>query len=216
VIGGAAAPPPDSVNVRDYWCGHTGGPDTPLDAHQVRRISGLIDRLPSILPQVDPKRISLGGNSMGAHGGAKMLTRLSHKLAFAALDMPVWRRYGEHVMRAPVDGTVSVLTRPVGDVVASGTEVLRLVRGRPGHLVATVPEERARGLKPGLELTVRASRGLWSQKFKGTVVEVGPSVEQLPLRSWLSPQWPRWGRRAVIEVKDATAWQAGERLHVQF
>ncbi|MER2564390.1 MAG: HlyD family efflux transporter periplasmic adaptor subunit [Myxococcaceae bacterium] len=122
----------------------------------------------------------------------------------------------QHVIRAPVDGTVSVLTRPVGDVIASGTEVLRLVRGRPGHLVATVPEERARGLEPGLELTVRASRGLWSQKFKGTVVEVGPSVEQLPLRSWLSPQWPRWGRRAVIEVKDATAWRAGERLHVQF
>ena len=53
-------------------------------------------------------------------------------------------------------------------------------------------------------------------QLKGTVVEVGPSVEQLPLRSWLSPQWPRWGRRAVIEVKDATVWQAGERLHVQF
>ena len=118
-------------------------------------------------------------------------------------------------VRAPVDGIVSLLVHPEGDVVPSGTEVLRLVRGRPGHLVATVPEERARGIAPGLALTVRASRGLWSEKLKGTVVEVGPSVEQLPLRSWLSPSWPRWGRRAVIRVEGSN-WQAGERLYVQF
>jgi multidrug resistance efflux pump len=122
----------------------------------------------------------------------------------------------QYVVRAPVDGIVSVLTRPLGDVVTAGSEVMRVVRGRPGHLVATVPEERARGLAPGLTLTVRATRGLWSKKMKGTVVEVGPSVEQLPLRSWLSPQWPRWGRRAVIAVESDDVWQAGERLHVQF
>lgn len=123
---------------------------------------------------------------------------------------------GQHELRAPVDGTVSLLVHPVGDVVMAGTEVLRLVRGRPGHLVATVPEERARGLGPGQQLTVRASRGVMSEKFKGTVVEVGPSVEQLPLRSWLSPSWPRWGRRAVIQVEGGARWQAGERLYVQF
>lgn len=119
-------------------------------------------------------------------------------------------------LRAPVDGVVSLLVHPVGDVVAAGAEVLRVVRGRPGHLVATVPEERTRGLEPGLQLTVRASRGLWSEKMTGTVVEVGPAVEQLPLRSWLSPSWPRWGRRAVIRVDGEAKWQGGERLYVQF
>lgn len=132
--------------------------------------------------------------------------------ALAQLDFQV----EQYEVKAPVDGTVSLLVHPVGDVIASGVEVLRLVRGRPGHLVATVPEERARGLAPGLTLTVRASRGLWSEKLKGTVVEVGPSVEQLPLRSWLSPSWPRWGRRAVIKVEGDARWQAGERLYVQF
>ncbi len=122
----------------------------------------------------------------------------------------------QYELRAPVDGTVSLLVHPVGDVVPAGVEVLRLVRGRPGHLVATVPEEKARGLSPGQVLTVRASRGLWSEQLKGTVVEVGPSVEQLPLRSWLSPSWPRWGRRAVILVEGEAHWQAGERLYVQF
>lgn len=122
----------------------------------------------------------------------------------------------QYVIRAPVDGTVSLLVHPVGDVVLAGVEVVRVVRGRQGHLVATVPEERAGSLSPGLVLTVRASRGLWSERIKGTVVEVGPSVEQLPLRSWLSPQWPRWGRRAVIRVEGEPHWQAGERLFVQF
>ncbi|MFT3712749.1 MAG: HlyD family efflux transporter periplasmic adaptor subunit [Archangium sp.] len=132
--------------------------------------------------------------------------------AIAQLDFEV----EQYEIKAPVDGTVSLLVHPVGDVVASGVEVLRLVRGRRGHLVATVPEERAKNLTPGLKLTVRASRGLWSEKMSGTVIEVGPSVEQLPLRSWLSPQWPRWGRRAVIKVEGDSHWQAGERLYVQF
>jgi multidrug resistance efflux pump len=118
-------------------------------------------------------------------------------------------------VRAPVDGTVSLLVHPIGDVVAAGVEVLRVVRGREGHLVATVPEERANGLSPGMVLAVRSSRGFWSEKSRGVVVEVGPSVEQLPLRSWLSPQWPRWGRRAVIQVEGAH-FHAGERLYVQF
>ena len=67
-----------------------------------------------------------------------------------------------------------------------------------------------------LNLTVRASKGFMSQRLVGHVVEVGPSVEQLPVRSWLSPQWPRWGRRAVIQVEGDVQWQAGERLYVQF
>jgi len=134
------------------------------------------------------------------------------RASLAELD---WQ-LAQYEVKAPVDGIVGLLVHPIGDVVAAGTEVVRVVRGRPGHLVATVPEERARGLAPGLALTVRASRGLMSQKLVGHVVEVGPSVEQLPVRSWLSPQWPRWGRRAVIQVEGDVQWQAGERLYVQF
>jgi hypothetical protein len=110
-------------------------------------------------------------------------------------------------VRAPVDGVVALLAHPIGVVAA--TQVVRVA-------VATVPEERAGALTPGLALTVRASRGLLSKKLVGRVVEVGPSVEQLPVRSWLSPQWPRWGRRAVIQVEGEVSWQGGERLYVQF
>ena len=101
----------------------------------------------------------------------------------------------QHVMRAPVDGTVSVLTRPVGDVVASGTEVLRLVRGRPGHLVATVPEERARGLKPGLELTVRASNCLKAAKIK-TIGELISKTEEELLG------FKNFGKKSLEEIKE--------------
>lgn len=125
-------------------------------------------------------------------------------------------RLSQHQLRAPVDGTVSLLTHPVGDVVPAGGEVLKIVRGRAGYLMATVPEERARGLHAGLSLTVRASRGLWSTPLRGTVVELGPSVEQLPERSWLAPQYPRWGRRAIIQVDASPVWKAGERLYVHF
>lgn len=134
------------------------------------------------------------------------------RAAIAELDYQL----AQYELRAPVDGTIALLVRATGDVVTPGTEVLRVVSGRPGHLMATVPEERARNLTPGLELTVRTSRGFMSRTLHGTVVEVGPSVEELPLRSWLSPQWPRWGRRAVIKVDGETPGEAGERVYVQF
>jgi multidrug resistance efflux pump len=134
------------------------------------------------------------------------------KAALAELDF----RLAQHQLRAPVDGTVSLLTHQVGDVVPAGGEVLKLVRGRAGYVMATVPEERARSLRTGLTLTVRASRGLWSTSLRGTVVELGPSVEQLPERSWLAPQYPRWGRRATIQVEGGLKWKAGERLYVHF
>lgn len=132
--------------------------------------------------------------------------------ALAELDL----RLAQHQLLAPVDGTVSLLTHPLGDVVPAGGEVLKLVRGRAGYVMATVPEERARGLHAGLTLTVRASRGLWSTALRGTVVELGPSVEQLPERSWLAPHYPRWGRRAIIQVESSPGWKAGERLYVHF
>jgi HlyD family secretion protein len=134
------------------------------------------------------------------------------RAAVAELDYQL----AQYELRSPIEGTVALLARATGDVVTPGTEVVRVVSGRLGHLVATVPEERARNLKPGIEITVRTSRGLLSRTLRGTVVEVGPSVEELPLRSWLSPQWPRWGRRAVIKVDGETPGEAGERVYVQF
>ncbi|MFO0595568.1 MAG: HlyD family efflux transporter periplasmic adaptor subunit [Myxococcaceae bacterium] len=168
------------------------------------------------------RRVSLPElyNGKGASADAQTEARVApyreairaKEAAIAQLDFEMT----QYEIRAPVDGTVSLLVHPVGDVVGPGIEVLRVVRGRKGHIVATIPEERARGLQPGLELEVRTSRGLWSEKRKGKVVEVGPAVEQLPLRSWLSPSWPRWGRRAVIDVEGDESWNAGDRLYVQF
>ena len=163
-----------------------------------------------------PELYAKGSGTMQAQTDARVQPFREALKAKKASVAQLEFQLAQYEVRAPVDGVVGLLVHPRGDVVAAGTEVVRVVRGRPGHLVATVPEERARGLTPGLTLTVRASRGFMSQKLTGKVVEVGPSVEQLPVRSWLSPSWPRWGRRAVIQVEGDVQWQAGERLYVQF
>jgi multidrug resistance efflux pump len=163
-----------------------------------------------------PELYAAGGNTMQAQTDARVQPyREALKAKRASLAELDWQ-LAQYEVRSPVDGVVGMLVHPIGDVVAAGTEVVRVVRGREGHLVATVPEDRARDLTPGLALTVRASKGILSKRLVGHVVEVGPSVEQLPVRSWLSPQWPRWGRRAVIQVEGEVHWQAGERLYVQF
>jgi len=58
-------------------------------------------------------------------------------------------------LRAPVDGTVTVLTHRPGEVVSAGTEVVALVCGRADVLLAELPEGMADRVSVGQGVTVR-------------------------------------------------------------
>lgn len=117
-------------------------------------------------------------------------------------------------LRAPVDGVVSALLHHPGDVVAAGTEVVRVTDGRPGRVVVWVPERLAARAAAGNPADVRRQT-LFTTRIDGRVVEASPEIEEVPLRSRPSPGVPAWGRRVVIECPPDSKFLLGEALHVR-
>ena len=119
------------------------------------------------------------------------------------------------ILRAPDDGVVTSVDHHAGEVVAAGAPVVTLTAGRPGVVVAFVPEARAAAVRVGDRVTVSGRTPLLSGRRPGRVIEAGPDVTELPLRFRISPSLPAWGRRVVIQTEGGT-WLPGEEIRVAF
>jgi RND family efflux transporter MFP subunit len=78
------------------------------------------------------------------------------------------------VLRAPFDGAISERVGAVGDFVAAGAPVAKLVRLNPLRLRAEVPEREAPGVRPGQSVRVRAE-GV-TEDASGRVARVSPVI----------------------------------------
>lgn len=119
----------------------------------------------------------------------------------------------EMTLRAPVDGTVGAILQWPGDVVSASTPVVRIITTRPGHVVAYVPERQIRDITVGAIAKLRRV-GLLSGTMRGQVVELAPTIEEIPLRARTSPGVPGWARRVVVKLEGSGRLLAGEAFHV--
>jgi len=103
-------------------------------------------------------------------------------------------------LRAPVDGTVTVLTHRPGEVVSAGTEVVALVCGRADVLLAELPEGMADRVSVGQRVTVRP-RDAFGGARSGRIIELAPEVDEMPVRARPSPAISAWGRRATVQLE---------------
>lgn len=117
------------------------------------------------------------------------------------------------VLRAPADGVVTSLSHHEGDVVAAGTEVLALVSGCPGVVVASFPEAAAPEIEPGREVTLRR-RAFLSPALHGRAIEVAPEIDETLVRARPSPNVPVWSRRVTIQLADGVELLPGEAFDV--
>lgn len=117
------------------------------------------------------------------------------------------------VLKAPVDGTVGTILMRIGDVVGAGMPVLTVVTTRPGHVVAYVPERVVAKFLQGSAVELRKT-GLIVTPVIGQVVELGPLVEEVPIRSRPSPAVPAWGRRVVVKLDKPIDLLPGEAFRV--
>lgn len=102
-------------------------------------------------------------------------------------------------LRAPSDGTVSVIARRPGEIVSAGFEIVSLVNGRPGVLVAELPEGMAARAHLGQAVSVR-SKEILSRTLRGRVIELSPEVDEMLVRARPSPGIAAWGRRATVQL----------------
>ncbi|HNN51038.1 MAG TPA: biotin/lipoyl-binding protein [Pseudomonadota bacterium] len=117
------------------------------------------------------------------------------------------------VLKSPVDGTVGTIVLRPGDVVGAGTPILTVVTTRPGHVVAYVPERQVTNFPLGRAIVLRKT-GVVVTPHYGTVVELGPLIEEVPIRSRPTPSVPAWGRRIVVKVDKPMELLPGEAFRV--
>lgn len=139
-----------------------------------------------------------------------------HRLAVAVQEAAIAeldRALEDLTLRAPTDGTVTMLWRQAGDAVAAASPIATVVDARPGVVVALVPETAALRVAVGAKAAVRRE-GLLSRPMDGEVIEIVPEVEELPPRGRASPTIPAWGRRAFIQLRGGSELVPGEAFHV--
>jgi len=119
----------------------------------------------------------------------------------------------ELVLKSPVDGIVGPLLQRQGDVIGAGTPVLQIITHRPGFLVAFVPERQIQRFTKGQKVALRRPR-LVSQTLYARVLDLGPQVEEMPVRSRPTPGVPAWGRRVILKLETTQELVPGESFRV--
>jgi HlyD family secretion protein len=146
----------------------------------------------------------------GAHASAVQvrITPLRRALEVnqARLDQ-IDHKIGTLVLKAPADGWVSTILRRPGEIVAAGEPAVVVVAHRPGVFEIHVPSREQRPIEVGM--TVAISRaGMFSRSVRGRVIEVSPTVVEMPPRLRSSPQVPLWGRLIRVDASDSAVMRA--------
>lgn len=124
------------------------------------------------------------------------------------------RRREGYALRSTHGGRVAGIDKQVGSVAAPGEPVVRVVSSH-GTVVACVPERFALGLREGdaARLWIRGQSG---DPLPGKIVALGPLVTELPMRCWLSPRQPMWGREVSVALDYPVNGLAGQAFDVVF
>ncbi|HEX6904888.1 MAG TPA: efflux RND transporter periplasmic adaptor subunit [Thermoanaerobaculia bacterium] len=86
------------------------------------------------------------------------------------------QQLADSFLRAPFDGVISERLSSVGDYTAAGAPVAVLVRRHPLRLRLAVPEREAAGVKPGLDVQLRAEGD--PTPHHGQVARISPAISQ--------------------------------------
>ena len=116
-------------------------------------------------------------------------------------------------LRAPSDGIVSLIGRRPGEIVSAGTQIVSIVTGRPGVLVAELSEGMAARARLGQGVSVR-SKEILSRTMHGRLIELSPEVDEMFLRARPSPGIAAWGRRATVQLDDGGIALPGQAFSV--
>jgi len=112
-------------------------------------------------------------------------------------------------VRAPFDGVVQERLANVGEFVASGSPVMRLVRVNPLRLRLDIPERRAAGIREGQAVRVGLEGD--SRRYEGRIQRVSPALDEVKRMLVVEAELPNPGHlrpgafaKAEIVLAEAT------------
>ncbi len=91
---------------------------------------------------------------------------------------------------ADVSGVVTAVEAEVGQVVGSGTPVVRIAADGPRDVVFAVPEDQVLGVRPGTEVSVRlwAGNGALQGRIREVAASADPVTRTYPVKVSLEPR----------------------------
>jgi multidrug resistance efflux pump len=131
------------------------------------------------------------------------------KVAELELDRKKYR------ITAPATGSVNLVSARPGEWRGAGVEIVEIVVPKPGHLTAYVTDRQVPAVVVGTPATLRP-RDRSGKALEGKVTQVGPRIEQVPLRLRSIPTIAQWGRLVTIVVDGTSEPLPGEIYDVRF
>ncbi len=116
---------------------------------------------------------------------------------------------------APASGTVSLTAARPGEWRAAGEEIAHILLPNSGRVDAYVNDRQISAVTIGMRATLLA-RDRAGPPLEGTVVTMGPLIEEVPLRLRSMVTLPQWGRRITIAVEGLHDSLAGAIYDVRF
>lgn len=126
------------------------------------------------------------------------------------------RRIDQHLLRAPVDGQVTLLTVQDGDSVTAGAPLVEITAPSTNRVVAYIPETSVATIANGMRVTVRpalASAGA-APEMTGVVSSLSAAITEAPVRHRLYPTAPLYGRGFTVTLDDGQMLRTGERAEI--
>lgn len=112
-------------------------------------------------------------------------------------------------LTAPFAGRVSGILAHQGQGLLAGEPVATVASPHASELLAFLPQETMRTLRPGTRVMVSRLDDT-ARTAEALVTRVGPLVEQLPARLWRDPTRPEYGRSVLIAGVDGLELTPGE------
>ena len=169
------------------------------EEHRVARArrDAFVDRFPD-LPDLDPVLLPLG-NAVRAQE-----QRIE--------EIQVQRR--ALTLRSPVVGRVSQVLARRGQSLQPGEPLLFVLEERAAEILAYAPEGVAGRIAERSQVAA-ARRGDPTLVAESIITRVGPSIEQMPQRTWRDPAVPEYGLPFVVAGVPALKLTPGEIVEIR-
>jgi len=117
-------------------------------------------------------------------------------------------------LTAPTAGTVTSITRSVGETIAAFTPMITIIPDAPKYATGYLPEQNISSMKRGELVDVQSIMDP-NKKSSGQIIGFGTQMVPFHERLQPSPQTPvLWGREIFIELANNNQFFSGEKVTV--
>ena len=103
------------------------------------------------------------------------------------------------VIESPISGVITQVYKIEGEAIQPGDPVVRIASPNTSFIVSYIRQQQRIQPAPNMAVKLR-TRYAGSRPIESTVVEVGPTVEQVPLQHQMDPARPEWAYKIKIAL----------------